>query len=151
MENKANAPVLVALEGEDPDGELRVRLQPPAAARSRPARRSQTAMQVRPPKQIWIGRPTERRFTVTTLTGEEAEERLAAEPTTAEELEGQPAAAPQKTRLVPPPQPADDVPGVYGPRVYKPQVYEPGMQHRPERHQLPQAPAHAARRSRARR
>ena len=29
--NKANAPVLVALDGEDPDGELQLRLQPPAA------------------------------------------------------------------------------------------------------------------------
>ena len=84
-------------------------------------------MQVRPPKQIWIGRATEKRFTINTLTGEKAEERLAAEPTSASELENAPAAAPKKKGLFGRRPSADGVPGVYGPRVYKPQVYKPGM------------------------
>ena len=66
--------------GRGPRRRAAVRLQPPAGRRSRPGRRSTARMRVRPPKQIWIGRPHERRFEVITLTGEEAEERLAAEP-----------------------------------------------------------------------
>ena len=44
-------------------------------ARSSPARPTQTTMTVRPPKQIWIGRPHERRLEVKTLTGEQPEAR----------------------------------------------------------------------------
>ena len=90
VENKANAPVLVALEGEDPDDELDFGFNRPPHEIP-PGKTVQTGMQVRPPKQIWIGRPTEHRFTINTLTGEKAEERLAAEPTPAAELEGAPA------------------------------------------------------------
>ena len=106
VENKANAPVLVALEGEDPDGELRFGFNRPPSEIP-PGQTVTTTMQVRPPKQIWIGRGLDRRLAVKTLTGQEAEARLAAEPTTAEDFKG--------------------APGVYGPRVFKPQVYGPGM------------------------
>ena len=84
-------------------------------------------MQVRPPKQIWIGRPSEHRFEVITLTGEEADERLAAEPVTAEELEDQPAGAGRRSGCFGRGQGAATSPASYGPRVYKPQVYAPGM------------------------
>ena len=125
MENKANAPVLVALEGEDPDDELDFGFNRPP--HEIPAGKTiETGMLVRPPKQIWLGRPAEKRFTVVTLTGEKAEERLAAEPTTAAELEGAPQAAPRKKGLFGR-RPSGNVPGVYGPRVYKPQVYKPGL------------------------
>jgi beta-lactam-binding protein with PASTA domain len=127
VENKANAPVLVALEGEDTDDELEFGFNRPPHEIP-PGQTVQTAMQVRPPKQIWIGRASERRFTVNTLTGEKAEERLAAEPTPATELEGAPTGATTKKGLFGRRRPSGNVPGVYGPRVYKPQVYKPGMQ-----------------------
>ena len=98
VENKANAPVLIALEGQEPDGELKFGFNRPPTEIP-PGQTVQTSMQVRPPKQIWIGRPVERRLSVITLTGDEAEERLAAEPTTADELKGQPAAAPKRRGL----------------------------------------------------
>ena len=128
VENKANAPVLIALEGEDPDDELDFGFNRPPHEIP-PGQTISSGMQVRPPKQIWIGRPVEKRFTIKTLTGEEAEERLAAEPTSAAELEGAPAPAPPKKGLFRRRRAsADNIPGVYGPRVYKPQVYKPGMQ-----------------------
>jgi beta-lactam-binding protein with PASTA domain len=126
VENKANAPVLVALEGEDQDDELDFGFNRPPHEIP-PGQTVQTGMQVRPPKQVWIGRATEHRFTVNTLTGEKAEERLAAEPTPASELEGAPSGATTKKGLFGRRRPSGNIPGVYGPRVYKPQVYKPGM------------------------
>ena len=83
--NKANAPVLVALEGEDPDGELRFGFNRPP--QEIPAGASVTSqMQVRPPKQIWIGRAREHRLQVNTITGEEAAERAAEQPVSADVL-----------------------------------------------------------------
>jgi beta-lactam-binding protein with PASTA domain len=125
VENKANAPVLVALEGEDDDGELEFGFNRPPQ-QIPPGQTVTSEMQVRPPKQIWIGRPQERRLTVRTLTGEEAEERLAADPTSADELKGQPDVRAGKRGWFRR-RSMGNVPGVYGPRVYKPQVYKPGM------------------------
>src|SRR4051794_40373717 len=79
VSNRANAPVLVALDGEDPDGELRFGFnRPPAEIPAGAAVTSQ--MQVRPPKQIWIGRAREHRLQVQTITGDEAAERAADQP-----------------------------------------------------------------------
>ena len=89
--------MLVALEGEDPDDELDFGFNRPPHEIP-PGKTIESGMQVRPPKQIWIGRATEKRFTVVTLTGEEAEERLAAEPTSAAELEDAPAPAARRRR-----------------------------------------------------
>jgi beta-lactam-binding protein with PASTA domain len=127
VENKANAPVLVALDGEDQDDELDFGFNRPPHEIP-PGQTIQTGMQVRPPKQVWIGRAVEHRFTVNTLTGEKAEERLAAEPTPAAALEGAPSGATTKKGLFGRRRPSGNIPGVYGPRVYKPQVYKPGMQ-----------------------
>ncbi len=147
VENKANAPVLVALEGEDPDGELQFGFnRPPQEV---PAGQTvQTSMQVRPPKQIWIGRAQEKRFTVNTLTGEAAEERLAEEPVSAEQLSQAPAE--QGKRGFFRRRRGGNIPGVYGPRVYKPQVYAPGLNIGPGGISL-RKPSFARRRSRARR
>lgn len=111
--NQANAPAIFALEGSDPDGELEFGFDRPPAEIA-PGQTVQTTMRVRPPKQIWIGRGTERRFEVRTLTGEEAAQRLAAQPEAA-------AAGPSPTAKR----------GRFGftqARVFKPQVYEPGLQ-----------------------
>ena len=75
--NKANAPVLIALEGEDEDAELKLRLQPPAVGDPGRCRDRDSQMQVRPPKQIWIGRGRDWRLEVKTITGDEAAERAA--------------------------------------------------------------------------
>ena len=83
--NKANAPVLIALDGEDPDGEMSFAFNRPP--QEIPAGASvKTQMRVRPPKQIWIGRAQDRRLEVKTVTGEEAAARAAAEPLGAEVL-----------------------------------------------------------------
>jgi beta-lactam-binding protein with PASTA domain len=123
VENKANAPVLIALEGEDPDAELQYGFNRPPVEIP-PGQTVTAKMRVRPPKQLWIGRPQERRFNVITLTGEKAEERLAAEPTAADALRGQ---TPSIRKTIFGRVKSGDLPGAYGPRVYKPQVYAPGM------------------------
>ncbi len=120
--NKANAPVLIALDGEDPDGELQFGFnRPPQEIPPGTAVTSQ--MQVKPPKQIWIGRPQERRLEVKTVTGEEAAARAAAEPLSADVL----AQAPQQVKPKWYKRKAPQVPGVYGPRIYKPQLYPPDV------------------------
>jgi len=122
VSNKANAPVLIALDGEDPDGELIFGFnRPPQEIPAGGAVVSQ--MQVRPPKQIWIGRPQDRRLEVKTITGEEAAARAAAEPLSAEVLAQAPPPVKKKWYKRRPPQ----VPGVYPPRVFKPQLYPPDV------------------------
>jgi len=115
--NRANAPVLVALEGADPDGELSFGFNRPP--HELPAGHTmQTRMRVRPPKQIWLGRPAEHRLQVVTHTGHEAAERLARAPLTAEEIAARSA--------------TEHPPGgwrrraVRGPRAFAPQVRPPG-------------------------
>jgi beta-lactam-binding protein with PASTA domain len=122
VSNKANAPVLVALDGEDPDGEMSFAFNRPPQEIP-PGGAVKTQMRVRPPKQIWIGRPQERRLEVKTVTGEEAAARAAAEPLGAEVLANAP--PPAKKRFWQ--RRAPQVPGVYGPRVYKPQLYPPDV------------------------
>jgi beta-lactam-binding protein with PASTA domain len=117
--NKANAPVLIALEGSDPDDELKFGFNRPPQEIP-PGATVKSTMRVRPPKQIWIGRAQERRLEVVTVTGEEAEARAAAEPLGAEVL-SQPAGVRGFFRRKP------QLPGVYGPRVFKPQIYPPDV------------------------
>jgi beta-lactam-binding protein with PASTA domain len=77
VRNTANAPVVVALDAEDPDNELQIQFSPPTL--EVPPGASQTSkMEVRPPRQKWIGRPEEKRIAVHTRTGEEAQEARAA-------------------------------------------------------------------------
>jgi beta-lactam-binding protein with PASTA domain len=120
--NRANAPVLIALDGEDPDGELQFGFnRPPQEIPAGAAVTSQ--MQVKPPKQIWIGRPQDRRLEVKTVSGEEAAARAAAEPLSAEVL----AQAPEPGKRKWYKRRAPQIPGVYGPRIYKPQLYPPDV------------------------
>jgi len=118
VENRANAPVLVALEGTDPDGALRFGFdRPPQEV---PAGQTvQTRMRVSPPRQIWLGRPTEHRLQVITLTGADAAGRLAQAPVPADQAAGPAAGAGAGGGLL----------GRWGspPRVYRPQVQAPGI------------------------
>jgi beta-lactam-binding protein with PASTA domain len=75
--NNANAVVLLALDANDSDGECdftfeheTVELQ---AAQTRMVR-----LQCHPPRQIWLGRPHERRFQIACASGEEGEKLLQA-------------------------------------------------------------------------
>jgi beta-lactam-binding protein with PASTA domain len=117
--NKANAPVLVALEGQDQDGMLGFGFNRPPQEIP-PGATVTSKMRVKPPKKIWIGRAVDHRFEVVTVTGEEAAERAAAEPLGAEVL-SQPAGVRGFFRK------RQELPGVYGPRVYKPQIYPPDV------------------------
>src|SRR4051794_37148907 len=121
--NRANAPVIVALDGEDPDGEMQFGFNRPPQEIP-PGGAVTTQMQVKPPKQIWIGRGRDRRLEVQTVTGEEAAARAAAEPLSAAVLENAP---PPKKRRFWQRRRAPHVPGVYPPRVYKPQLYAPDV------------------------
>ncbi len=123
--NKANAPVLVALEGTDADEALRFGFnRPPSEIPAGATVVSQ--MRVRPPKRIWIGRAIDHRLEVNTITGDEAAERAAAEPVKADALAGvAPPAAGKKGFFRR--RSAPRIPGVYGPRVYKPQIYPPDV------------------------
>jgi beta-lactam-binding protein with PASTA domain len=117
VENKANATVLVALEGQDPDGELSFGFDTPPQQVA-PGEVATSVMRVKPGKQIWIGRAQEKRFDVTTITGDEAAERLAAEAVSTEEA-NQAASGQRKRRF--------RIPFVSKPQVYRPQVYEPNV------------------------
>ena len=62
VSNKANAPVAGRARDHDPDDELRVRLHRPPSEIPPGETITTSKMQVRPPKQIWIGRPVEHRL-----------------------------------------------------------------------------------------
>jgi beta-lactam-binding protein with PASTA domain len=121
--NSANAPVLIALEGSDPDGEMDFAFNRPPQEVG-PGNIVNVGMRVRPPRQHWVGRPLDHRLQVITLTGEEAAERLAAEPLPPEVLD-QP--APERRRGLLRRRKVPASAGGYAPRVYKPQVHPPGM------------------------
>jgi beta-lactam-binding protein with PASTA domain len=72
VENKANAPVRIGFEGIEPDSECKFAFAP-GQVEIAPGETTETTMTVRPPKQIWIGRPHERRLEVKTHTGENAD------------------------------------------------------------------------------
>jgi beta-lactam-binding protein with PASTA domain len=72
VENKANAPVRIGFEGVEPDNECKFAFAP-GQIEIAPGEATETTMTVRPPKQIWIGRPHERRLEVKTHTGENAD------------------------------------------------------------------------------
>ena len=79
VQNKANAPVLVALGISDAENALTADMEK-RQVEVPPGETETVKMAVIPPKQIWIGRPREHRFDVLAKTGEEAEELLADAP-----------------------------------------------------------------------
>ena len=133
--NKANAPVLVALEGEDPDGELQFGFnRPPQEIPPGGAVDVEDARQARPSRSGSGARATAGSRCVT-VTGDEAAERAAAEPLAAAGAR----AAPRRRDAALPRRRAPRVPGVYPPRVYKPQIYAAGRADRAGRPQRPHA------------
>ena len=79
VRNKANAPVGVALGISDAEDLLEADFDGPRRIEVPAGETTTSKMTVRPPKQIWIGRPVEHRFEVLTKTGEAADELLAEE------------------------------------------------------------------------
>ena len=75
--NKANAVVLVALDAADSDGECSFRFDAPAIEVSTGSTRT-VGLRVEPPRQIWIGRPIERRFELVAASGSAGEQLLEA-------------------------------------------------------------------------
>ncbi|MDA0185599.1 PASTA domain-containing protein [Solirubrobacter phytolaccae] len=123
--NKANAPVLVALDGEDTDGELEFGFNRPP--QEIPAGGSVTTqMQVKAPKRIWIGRVKDRQLSIETITGDEATTRAAAAPLPASVLEGVDTEPPKKKWYRRRPK-TPRIPGMYPPRIYKPMLYPPDV------------------------
>jgi beta-lactam-binding protein with PASTA domain len=110
VENKANAPVYVAFDATEPDNECGFRFEP-AGAEIAPGETATSTMRVRPPKQMWIGRPHERRIEVAVKSGEEAHAFEAAQA----EQEGESGSGGTGLR---------GKLGGMAPRVYKPQVYK---------------------------
>jgi beta-lactam-binding protein with PASTA domain len=143
VKNKANAPLLAAMEASDQDNSMGYEFTP-AKLEVHPGETKSTTLVVRPPKQIWLGRPQERRLQVRTVTGEEAAamETAAPVPEGLDEFEGE---HPQGEyaegefaegayEAQPPPRrrfgrggKRKQIPGVQGPQVYKPQVYKPDV------------------------
>ncbi len=76
VRNRANAPAAVAIGAQDTDGECRTKLTDPTLELAA-GETGTTTLEVRPPRQRIIGRPTERRIEVTTATGEDGERLLA--------------------------------------------------------------------------
>ena len=79
VKNKANAPLLAAMEASDQDNAMGYAFSP-AKLEVQPGETKTSTLVVRPPKQIWLGRPQERRLQVRTVTGEEAAAMEAAAP-----------------------------------------------------------------------
>jgi beta-lactam-binding protein with PASTA domain len=122
VKNKANAPVYVAFAAKEADDACKFSFTPPAAEVA-PGETVETRLRVHPPKQIWIGRPHERRLDVQTKTGEEAQALEAA--AIEEDLEGEGLDGPGLGGKLKGKR--KGIPGVHGPRIYKPQVYKPNV------------------------
>jgi beta-lactam-binding protein with PASTA domain len=60
-ENRSNAPTTVTCTANDADGECRFHFAQPVLT-IEPGERVEVPLVVRPPKQMWVGRPVERRF-----------------------------------------------------------------------------------------
>jgi beta-lactam-binding protein with PASTA domain len=117
VKNKANAPVYVAFAAKEADDDCRFAFSPPAAEIA-PGETVEARLRVRPPKQIWIGRPHERRLEVQTKSGEEAHALEAAALEEPDEDGGGGLRGKMRGK---------GIPGVHGPQVYKPQVYKPNV------------------------
>jgi beta-lactam-binding protein with PASTA domain len=122
VRNLANAPASVALGARDTDGECRVSFDAPTLDIAQGATQ-RAILTVRPPRQMWIGRPLDRRIEVSHATGEEGERLL-------QRADEQ--AAAQKRRL----------PGIRPPKLQGPSVNAGagGVQVAPPRLQPPHVP-----------
>ena len=100
VENTANAPAYVAFDAAEPDNDCTFSFTPPGTEVA-PAQTATSRMRVRPAKQIWIGRPHERRIEVAVKTGEEAHALAEAHAASADERGGR------------------KLPGGLAPQVYK--------------------------------
>lgn len=133
VRNRANAPADVAIGAQDVDGECRTKLLEPTLHLA-PGETGTTTLEVRPPRQLWLGRGIERRIEVSTATGDDGDRLLARDE----------AAAAQKKRRGKPGVPGlvgggitkgsvQVGPGginVQGPRVRAPQVHQVDLSNR---------------------
>ena len=87
-------------------------------------------MQVKPPKQIWIGRGKDRQLSITTITGEEAQPRAPPRSRCPPPCSRPRARRPRRSGTGASRRPPR-VPGMYPPRIYKPQLYPPDVQFGP--------------------
>jgi beta-lactam-binding protein with PASTA domain len=122
VHNKANAPSLVAFEGADPDGDCNFTFAP-THVEVQPGETLQTTMTVRPPKQMWIGRPHERRLEVRTNTDAEAVAAVA-EPVDDPGLDESGEEEGGGGLLGKAPK---GIPGVRGPKIGKPRIGKPNL------------------------
>jgi len=76
IRNQANAVASVALAANDDDGECRTRFSAQVLDLL-PGEDGRSQLEVRPPRQLWIGRNVDRRLQVHAATGEEGERLLA--------------------------------------------------------------------------
>ena len=121
--NKANAPVLVALDGEDPDGELQLRLQPPAAGD--PGRAAASSRRCRCGRRSRSGSAARRTAGSRSRRSRARRPRRAPPPSRwAPTCSRRPR---RRSRRSGTGAGAPQVPGMYPPRVYKPQLYPPDV------------------------
>ena len=135
----------VAFAAKEADDDCGFAFSPPAAEIA-PGETVTTRLRVRPPKQIWIGRPHERRLDVQTKTGEEAQALEAAAIEEQLDEEGLDGGDGVRGKLK-----GKGIPGVHGPRIYKPQVHKPNIYLGPRRRAGLRSRWSAARRWSARR
>ncbi|MGH2943005.1 MAG: PASTA domain-containing protein, partial [Solirubrobacteraceae bacterium] len=75
--NNANAVVLLALDAQDADGECDFHFDRDTVELGADETRT-VGLRCRPPRQIWLGRPLERRFQIACAAGEDGEKLLQA-------------------------------------------------------------------------